>query len=169
MEKNLLAQLIQDNNSLNQISKSTGKSLTTIRYWVNKHELKSKFTPFKKIKYGKSRFCPKCKINHPINQFYPKRGKANSSSYCKDCTRLQAVERGRELKLKMIEYKGGKCERCGYNNCPGALDFHHLDPTKKDFSISHIRTCSFNNTIKKELDKCILVCSNCHREIHFYS
>ena len=48
----------------------------------------------------------------------------------------------------------------------GALEFHHLDPTKKDFSISHLKRFTFNQIVTSELDKCILVCSNCHREIH---
>lgn len=73
------------------------------------------------------------------------------------------------VKQFCIEYKGGKCSICGYNKCYSSLDFHHLDPSKKEYNISKlIRTYSIN-TIKdkliKELDKCILVCSNCHGEI----
>ena len=68
-------------------------------------------------------------------------------------------------KLKLIEYKGGKCERCGYNKCHVALEFHHLNPDEKDFTISG-KSWSFER-LKKEVDKCILVCSNCHKEIHY--
>ncbi len=68
-------------------------------------------------------------------------------------------------KLQAIEYKGGKCEHCGYDKCAAAMDFHHLDPDQKDFSLSQYRTRSFED-IKPELDKCILLCSNCHRELH---
>ena len=67
----------------------------------------------------------------------------------------------------MIEYKGGSCTRCGYNKYQGALDFHHLDPKEKDFNPGHLKKYKFDDKIKKELDKCILVCSNCHREIHY--
>lgn len=70
----------------------------------------------------------------------------------------------KRTKIKLVEYKGGKCERCGYNKCLGALDFHHLDPNEKDFGIGGV-TKSFDK-MKKEVDKCILVCANCHREIH---
>jgi hypothetical protein len=69
-----------------------------------------------------------------------------------------------KIKVKAVEYKGGECERCGYNKSTWALDLHHLDPSQKDFSISG-GTKSFEK-IKKELDKCILVCRNCHSEIH---
>ena len=65
-----------------------------------------------------------------------------------------------------IEYKGGKCENCGYNRCIEALEFHHLDPEQKDFQFSGNGHCKSWTRVKAELDKCILVCSNCHREIH---
>ena len=71
-----------------------------------------------------------------------------------------------KLKEQAIAYLGGKCERCGYNRCNAALDFHHKDPSQKDFGIAakgHTRSW---DAIKKELDKCELVCSNCHREIN---
>ena len=70
----------------------------------------------------------------------------------------------KNVKMKMVEYKGGKCEICGYNKCIEALEFHHINPKEKDFNISG-GTKSFNS-LKSELDKCILVCANCHREIH---
>lgn len=70
-----------------------------------------------------------------------------------------------KIKEKSIEYKGGKCEKCGYNKCNRALEFHHLDPKEKDFTISKYSVLSWDK-IKKELDKCILICSNCHRELH---
>jgi len=70
----------------------------------------------------------------------------------------------KRTKIKLIEYKGGKCELCGYSKCVRALEFHHLNPDEKDFSISG-RSLSFDK-LKSEVDKCILVCSNCHCEIH---
>ena len=66
----------------------------------------------------------------------------------------------------MVDYKGGCCLICGYNKYMGALEFHHLNPKEKDFNLSHMKKYTFDDRIKNELDKCILVCSNCHREIH---
>lgn len=65
----------------------------------------------------------------------------------------------------LIAYKGGRCERCGYNKCNRALEFHHMDPSIKEFGIS----TNINRNIdelKAEVDKCILLCSNCHAEVH---
>ena len=84
----------------------------------------------------------------------------------RDQTKLkQNVKNWRQrTKVRLLEYKGGACERCGYNRCPEALEFHHLDESTKDFQISG--TTRSWDKMKAEADKCILVCANCHREIH---
>lgn len=76
------------------------------------------------------------------------------------------IERKRVKKRKMIAYKGGKCSVCGYNKCPAALDFHHLNPETKSFNLGKIKGWLWEKIVI-ELDKCILVCSNCHREIEY--
>ncbi len=67
-------------------------------------------------------------------------------------------------KRKLVEYKGGKCKVCGYSKCMDNLTFHHLDPSKKDFQISG--TNKAFETLKAETDKCVLLCRNCHGEVH---
>jgi len=71
-------------------------------------------------------------------------------------------------KERMIQAMGGKCCICNYSKCNSALAFHHLDPTKKDLSISSaiVNPKSWSKIIE-ELRKCILVCHNCHSEIHY--
>ena len=76
----------------------------------------------------------------------------------------KVLERRKTLKRYAVECKGGSCVFCKYNKCVEALEFHHLDPSKKDINIAHCHV-TFEK-LKIELDKCILVCSNCHREIH---
>ena len=76
-------------------------------------------------------------------------------------------EKGKDRKIKLMESKGGKCSSCGYDKNYAGLCFHHLDPTKKELKLT-IRQFS-NNTLdklKKEVDKCILLCHNCHMELH---
>ena len=78
---------------------------------------------------------------------------------------IQAVIGWRiRTKDKAVEYKGGKCCRCEYERCTRALEFHHIDPSKKDFAVS--RVSKSWAVIQSELDKCILLCANCHREFH---
>lgn len=169
MKKELLEVMVNEGKSFNTISEELGKSLTTIRYWCKKYNIKSKFKTFSeqgKKEYGKSRYCPRCKQDCEIDNFYSRRGKKHSSVYCKKCTKEQSVERIRDLKEKMVEYKGGKCSRCGYKKYMGALEFHHINPSEKDFTPSQLKSYKLNDRVKKELDKCILVCANCHRELH---
>ncbi len=85
---------------------------------------------------------------------------------CTKC-RMDAVARKRrKLKLDVVAYKGGKCQSCGYNKCIAALEFHHKDFNQKEFTLSNKgKTYGFER-LKKEVDKCDLLCSNCHREIH---
>lgn len=70
------------------------------------------------------------------------------------------------FKQQAVIYKGGKCQICGYNKHFCALDFHHQDPSEKEANIADL-TYSDWEFVKEELDKCILVCANCHRELHF--
>jgi 5-methylcytosine-specific restriction endonuclease McrA len=85
---------------------------------------------------------------------------------CKKCNSDAVIKRRKQIKLDAIQYKGGKCEKCGYDRCVGALEFHHLDPNKKDFNISKSGHSRSWKRVKDELDKCILLCSNCHKETH---
>jgi len=79
---------------------------------------------------------------------------------------IKAVaKRRRKIKLMAIEYKGGKCQVCTYNKYPGGLDLHHIDPKTKEFGIGARGYTRSWEKIKAELDKCVLVCANCHREI----
>lgn len=80
---------------------------------------------------------------------------------------LKAVAaRRKKLKQMAIDYKGGKCQVCGYNKCVGALEFHHPDPNEKEFGMSDGGWTRAWEKIKNEIEKCMLVCANCHREIH---
>lgn len=70
------------------------------------------------------------------------------------------------IKQELITYKGGKCSRCGFDkDVPGAYDFHHRDPDKKEFTIGHYNIVK-RERLFEEADKCDLVCRNCHAEIH---
>ncbi len=74
------------------------------------------------------------------------------------------------IKLKAIKYGGGKCQECGYDKCWRALHFHHIDPSKKEFGILESRPGYKKvrewDKLKIEIDKCILLCANCHMELH---
>ncbi len=83
---------------------------------------------------------------------------------CKLCQNAVRRVRKSEQKQRAITFAGGCCQLCGYDTYNGALEFHHLDPSEKDFQVNQ-RLRSWEN-IKKEIGKCILLCANCHREVH---
>lgn len=121
---------------------------------------------------SKRTYCDSCFAIYCTKKFFrtecEKCGNKISSQdkRCISCKSQLQKEKRKQLKNLAIAYKGGKCSVCSYDKCLAALEFHHLDPTKKEFSIS---SYSINDLdlLKLELDKCILLCSNCHREIHY--
>jgi hypothetical protein len=82
-------------------------------------------------------------------------------------------EKDRNEKKILLEFKGElKCEECGYNKCMAALEFHHINPEDKEFQLSSIMHIKYETiqtlkeNIEKELNKCIVLCSNCHKYLH---
>lgn len=114
-----------------------------------------RFESFPHSQIMKHRICEDCQKD--FSHRPKERGKV-----CGSC-RVQRSRR--RTKQRALEYKGGKCQKCGYSKCQRALTFHHLDPTAKEFGIADPKNRSFE-AIKDELDKCMLLCMNCHMEEH---
>jgi hypothetical protein len=85
------------------------------------------------------------------------------SKQCKN--KYYVVENRKKIKAKAVNYKGGACCLCGYKQCTRALEFHHVSPNNKSFGIAAAGYTRSWERVKTELDKTILVCSNCHAEI----
>ncbi len=115
---------------------------------------------------GQTKWCNKCKQYVDFGKFSPRKNENRLSAYCLPCMAFIKAAGRIKLKKLCVDYKGGHCCRCGYDKCFDALEFHHLDSDTKDFNISEKRTQFLTEEIKLELDKCILLCSNCHREEH---
>jgi hypothetical protein len=171
MEKETLEILLNQGLSLNKISKKLNKSLTTIRYWTDKFNLKSNHPTFKQRKSfnleTNTKVCTKCKLEKDLSFFY-KKNKNYSFSFCKECFNQYCSERWVNKKIESIIYKGSKCIDCqiSFPEEPYVIfEFHHLNPKDKDFDWSEMRLQK-PHIIKEELDKCVLLCSNCHRKRH---
>ena len=89
---------------------------------------------------------------------------------CKQCENKQRHEwrlrHAREMKQRAVEYLGGSCKRCGYAKSFYALEFNHIGDKKYEPTRMFYKGLSWL-VIKKEIDKCELLCANCHREITF--
>ncbi len=94
--------------------------------------------------------------------------KKDSRAYAERREYLIAAVRKRRQKIRRmaVAAKGGRCEKCGYDRCTEALEFHHLDNSNKNFGLSEKGHARSWKKVEKELKKCVLLCANCHREIH---
>jgi DNA-binding CsgD family transcriptional regulator/transcription elongation factor Elf1 len=179
MKEKIIA-LVKQGKTYKEIKKELGCALSTIAYHCKKEGILNE-NMFKKIDIATIQ-----KINELYQSGLTSIQVAKELDIAKS-TVLKYIEKVRKNKLSdaevkknkvkhvihwrikakklLVEYKGGECERCGYNKCIDALEFHHKNKNEKDFSISG-KSWSFEK-LKNEVDKCILVCANCHREIHF--
>lgn len=86
----------------------------------------------------------------------------------RNCTKCLKKILQRSIKLAFLEFYGGKCSKCSYNKCIRALEFHHKNENLKSFEItSNMLTINSIPKLRKELDKTIILCSNCHKELHY--
>ena len=113
-----------------------------------------------------TRYLKECKHHGITDHRKVKRKGMNDREQCCKCQSEAVKRRRNKLKEMAVEYKGSCCNKCGYNKSITALEFHHLDPSEKDFGISNKGETRSWERIKKELDKCVILCANCHREEH---
>lgn len=102
--------------------------------------------------------CRRCEKSYVYD-----RGKGHRKTICNSCNVVIARQRQKE---RAVEHMGGCCFICGYKKHHNALEFHHQDSEEKDFNLALGGYCRSWERVLKELEKCIMVCSNCHREIH---
>ena len=154
MKRSDLCSMLAGGLSIRKIAAARNTSYTNVRYWIRKHGLSPN-----KVKRGRS--C-KCGETDPL-KFY-----ARPRSTCMTCHNKYSHGRQIENKKWAVQIMGGKCKLCGYSKCIEALDFHHIDPSVKDGPNGNaaIRRGWSKKRIAAEISKCILVCTNCHREIH---
>jgi 5-methylcytosine-specific restriction endonuclease McrA len=83
---------------------------------------------------------------------------------CDACEVARVSERRRVMKRELVEAAGGACVLCGYDRCVRSLQFHHIDPATKTFTISRWSNLS-PAKLREEVTKCVLLCANCHGEV----
>ncbi len=172
--KDKIIELRNEGKSYDEISKELKISKSTIGYHCKRYGMND-IGKLKKVNDLDINEIKKYCENHSIKEASDKfnlsistiKRYKNKSDKLREDNRnsRNVIEWRRRVKIKLVEYKGNNCEICGYNKCITSLEFHHLNPEEKDFTISG-KTNSFEK-LKSEVDKCILVCRNCHGEIHF--
>ena len=148
--KDKIVELYTQGITRKEISNTLGVSYSTVKKHTSGLPSNIKQTAYR---------CRTCDVTGSEN-FY------SAAKYqCKSCWNKRSVKSGKDkITTLKLEY-GGKCSICGYDKCLNALEFHHTDPTKKEFHLGERRGLNIE-ALRIELDKCIIVCSNCHAEIH---
>jgi transposase len=161
LSKDELERLLAAGLSLREIARRTGRSLATIRHWMRRYELKPN-PRRKRGSDGASREAvSRCKHHGETNFVREGRGYYR----CKRCRVERVSQRRRQIKRKLVEEAGGKCLICGYDRCQQVLQFHHLDPTTKEFHLGQNGVTRSLAKSRAEARKCILLCANCHGEV----
>lgn len=159
MKRLELEQLINDYESIRKIADYKQCSPSTIRYWLRRYDLKTQPPSLKQEPHCK------CGERDPTKFYYRSNSNARTG-YCKKCQNQYYVERWREKKRRAIEYKGGSCQHCELRTEHYSIyDFHHTRGSDKEFDWRRLKKLSWDK-IMIELDKCELLCSNCHRIVH---
>lgn len=160
--------LFNEGLSYNEISKKLRCSKGTISYHCNTFRINNysedkikQYQSYYDLGNSLKKVGEKFKISRQsLSKYIIKRVK----TFTKEKRIIHHKSYRNRVKELAVNYKGGKCVICGYNKCQAAMNFHHIEPKEKDYQISG-GTKSFES-LKKELDKCVLVCRNCHSEIH---
>jgi hypothetical protein len=166
IDRELLALLIQTQLSIRDLAEALECSPATVRHWIQQHGLDT--APMARRRAARSAVlegvhdpelpCPR----HGTTRHVPRR---DGSFRCVRCRSEQVANKRRRIKLVLIAEAGGSCILCGYSRCAAALQFHHLDPSTKRFSLSHDGVTRSLSQARAEASKCVLLCANCHAEV----
>lgn len=115
-----------------------------------------------------TKICSKCGLEKPLTEFHKNgfnsQGKQKYRGYCKTCANACETERYHKKK-EFINSQKQSCAKCGETRVY-MLDYHHRDPQEKDFTIGRLKKGA-REVLQAEIDKCVVLCANCHREFHY--
>lgn len=158
-----LKELADSGATLAEMAEQLDRSVSTVRYWLAQYRIKSsaRRDPRRRCGRGSKTAIFKCR-QHGVTEFVLE---GRGHYRCRRCRSSAVSKRRRAVKQKLVKEAGGACALCGYRRWPGALQFHHLDPSRKTFHISqrgHSRSLARS---RAEIRKCVLLCANCHAEV----
>jgi transposase len=162
LSRELLAPLVEAGMSVAQIARSLGREKTSVRHWLREHGLQTVWAERRAgSRAGKREMQLRC-TRHGMTAFRLRR----SGGYrCVRCRAEAVSRRRRKVKRTLVEEAGGACGICRYNRCISALEFHHVLPSEKRFSLSYRGVARSLERARAEASKCVLLCANCHAEV----
>lgn len=161
LRKEQLVCLVDEGLTLREIAIRVDRGVGTVRYWMSRYGLKTARRNCAVQIDRPARARMHCKTHGPAEFVLEGRGYYR----CVSCRAHAVAKRRRLVKQMLVEEAGGCCAICGYRRCQQALHFHHIDPTTKAFHLAdkgHARALARS---RREAQKCVLLCSNCHAEV----
>jgi transposase len=157
-----LEPLVQAGMSIAQIAEAVGRSKATVRHWLMEYGLETSQAKRRRSVVGRDlRVILECP-HHGRTEF---QRRPESGYRCLKCRSAAVAKRRRRVKQTLVEEAGGVCIGCGYSRCIAALEFHHLVPSEKSFTLSHRGVARSLEKARAEASKCVLLCANCHAEV----
>jgi DNA-binding transcriptional ArsR family regulator len=158
-----LKSLASSGATLAEMAERLDRSISSVRYWLARYGIRSINSrgPRRRHSNGAKIAIFECR-RHGLTEFTLE---GRGHYRCKRCRSTAVVNRRRMVKEKLVEEAGGACVLCGYGRWVGALQFHHVDPSRKEFNISQRGHSRSLTRSRAEVRKCVLLCANCHAEV----
>lgn len=166
LDREWLAAQVAAGGSIRGIAEASGMSATTVRHWLRRFGLRTRAVTNREKgtggrSGGRAHVDLHC-LEHGVTQFVLR---GDGYYRCRRCRAEAVVARRRKIKETLVCEAGGCCCVCGYGRYAGALQFHHLDPAAKSYSLSERGISRSLSNARAEVAKCVLVCANCHAEL----
>ncbi len=164
LRRTQLVPLLEQRLTLHEMAIALDRSVSTVRYWLARYGLSA--SGGRRRRRRQSAHGPRtaiftCRRHGEVEFVLENRGYYR----CKRCRANAVAERRRNVKRVLIDEAGGECALCGYDRCPAALQFHHLDPAEKKFHLAQQGISRSLERSRAEARKCLLLCANCHVEV----
>jgi hypothetical protein len=144
------------------MAEAVDRSISTVRYWLDRWKIERGERPGKVDTATAAPVIERRCKHHGMTSFTLE---GRGYYRCMRCRQEGVSEWRRRTKRLLIEEAGGRCILCGYDTCPAALQFHHLDPAMKQFALSREGATRSRAEARAEASKCVLLCANCHAEV----
>lgn len=163
VDPNRLRALVESGASIQEMGEEFGAGRSTIRYWLRKLELETERSvrlreSREACQEGLRRAYFRC-AKHGHTAFY---ARPEGGFRCGRCSSEAVSKRRQRIKKTLVEEAGGRCVLCGFDEHPAALQFHHIDPSNKEFHLAEGGMTRGIARSRAEAEKCVLLCSNCH-------
>jgi DNA-binding CsgD family transcriptional regulator/5-methylcytosine-specific restriction endonuclease McrA len=164
-----LAAMVNEGLTLAEMARRVDRSVSTVRYWLKKYGCWPLPAADKRARVRLAR-------EQGVKSLHLDCGRHGRTEFviensgrarCLKCRREAVIQWRRRAKLQLVAEAGGRCVLCGYHEFPGALQFHHLDPSQKSFGLAMRGLTRSIERLREEAAKCVLLCANCHAKVEW--